>query len=76
MKTIKKTGKSCEKCGNQNLKTHLATYPIKVGSKQINVERVSVRECMDCHMLVPTKAGQAKVDRCSMMTFMLLLGNK
>lgn len=72
MKAIKKLEKLCESCGGKNTKTHLTTYPIKMGEKQINVGRVSVRECMDCHTMKPTKAGQEKIGRC-MMTFMLLM---
>ena len=66
MKTLRK---HCEKCGGKNLKAHLATYPMKIGPKQLNVERVSVKECMDCHTLEPTKAGKEKIARCT-MTFM------
>jgi YgiT-type zinc finger domain-containing protein len=72
MKTNKKTGNSCEECGGLNIKTHLTTYPLKIDKKQINVDRVSVRECMDCHLLMPTKAGLDKLGRC-MMTFMSFL---
>ncbi len=73
MKTIKKSGKNCEKCGGKNIKTHLTTYPLKLENKQINVERVSVKECMDCRTLKPTKAGENKIERCMMtMAFMTL----
>ena len=71
MKIIKKSQKLCETCGGKNTKTYLTTYPVKIGEKQVNVGRVSVRECTDCHAIKPTDAGQAKIDRC-MMTFMLL----
>ncbi len=70
--TIKKNGKLCEQCGGLNLKAHLITCPIKVGTKQINVQRVSVKECMDCHFIKPTKAGQDKIERCMMMYMSLL----
>ena len=73
MKTNKKLGKPCEECGGPNIKTHLTTYPLKMDKKQINVGRVSVRECMDCHAVIPTKAGLDKLGRC-MMTFMSILG--
>lgn len=74
MKATKKSAKTCEACGGENTKTHLATYPVKMGEKQINVERVSVRKCEDCHAIKPTKAGQEKIGRCmmSMMTLMSL----
>lgn len=68
---VKKSKKSCEKCGSQNLKTHQATYPVKVGSKQLNVGRVSVQECMDCHNMKPTKSGQDKIERC-IASFMMI----
>ena len=53
----------CEKCGSPNLKNPIATYPVKVGEKQINVGRVAVRECLDCHWFMPTPTGQSKIDR-------------
>jgi len=56
--------KSCEQCDSQNLKAARVTYPINMGEKQINIQRVSVRECLDCHALMPTVAGQAKIERC------------
>lgn len=67
----RKIQKSCEKCGSQNIKTHQTTYPMKMGEKQLNIGRVTVKECMDCHDVKPTKAGQEKVARC-VMSFMLL----
>lgn len=73
MKKPKKFTKVCENCDGKNIKTHLTTYPIKIENKQINVGRVSVKECMNCHMLKPTKAGQNKIERCMMtMAFMTL----
>ena len=72
MNTIKKCGKLCETCGGENTKTHLTTYPIKIGEKQINIGRVSVRECMNCHAMTPTKSGKEKIGRC-MITFMSFL---
>jgi len=73
MKTIKKSRKLCETCGGENTKTHLTIYPLKIGEKQINVGRVSVRECMDCHAMTPTEAGKEKLGRC-IITFMSFLG--
>lgn len=68
---MKSAKKSCEKCGSQNLKTHLTTYPMKLGAKQINVGRVSVKECLECHALMPTKAGKEKIARCTMAVMSL-----
>jgi len=67
-----KSKKKCEACGSNDIKTHMATFPVKLGPKQLNVGRVSVRECMDCHAMTPTKAGQEKIARCT-MSFMMLL---
>jgi YgiT-type zinc finger domain-containing protein len=63
----------CESCGGNNLKTHQTPYPFKMGDKQINVGRVSVKECMDCHFMEPTQAGKEKIGRC-VMSFMSLMG--
>jgi YgiT-type zinc finger domain-containing protein len=73
MKTTIKSVKLCEACGGENTKTHLTTYPIEIGEKQINVGRVSMRECMDCHAMTPTKSGKEKIGRC-MITFMSVFG--
>lgn len=72
MKTTKKTKKSCEQCGSQNLKARMTTYPVHMAGKQLNIGRVSVRECLDCHALMPTEVGKEKIGRC-MMTFMGML---
>jgi len=69
MKIIKKSQKLCEACGGKNTKTYLTTYPLKIGEKQLNIGRVSVRECIDCGSIKPTNTGQEKIGRC-MMTFM------
>ena len=61
----------CEKCGSQALKARLTTYPIKIEAKQLNVKRVSVKQCLDCHHLMPTLAGHKKIMR-SMGAFMTL----
>lgn len=75
MKTNQKTVKSCGTCGGENTKTHLTTYPIIIAEKQINVGRVSIRECMDCHAMTPTKAGKEKIGRC-MIKFMEFFARK
>ena len=41
-----------------NTKTYLTTYPLKIGEKQVNVARVSVRDCEDCNAIKPTQAGR------------------
>ena len=71
---IKKTKKSCcAACNGENTKTYLMTYPVKLGKKQLDVGRVSVRECLDCGVIKPTQAGQAKVERSAAM-FMSICG--
>lgn len=72
MSTTKQSKKLCEKCGSQNIKAHRITYPINIAEKQLNIGRVSVRECMDCHDIKPTQAGEEKIAR-GTMTFMSLL---
>jgi len=72
MKNTLKSKKSCENCGSYHLKTCLTTYPIQIKTKQLNVGRVSVKECLDCHALMPTKAGKEKIER-AMMMFMSLM---
>jgi hypothetical protein len=32
--------------------------------RQINIGRVAVYECGNCHHLIPTKAGEQKISRC------------
>lgn len=67
--------KMCDACGSNNLKAKRKPYPVVLGKKTVEVQRVSVRECMDCHAINPTQAGQEKIARC-MMTFMSLLDEK
>jgi len=71
--TTKKAKNLCEKCSSQNLKARITTYPIELEGRQLNVERVSVKECLDCRAIMLTAAGQLKVRRI-MMSFMGLFG--
>lgn len=64
MNQKKKTTKSCEQCGGQNIKSRITTYPLKFDSRQFNIGSVAVKECLDCHDITPTKAGQEKIARC------------
>ena len=68
----KKSDKSCEHCGGQNIKSHSTTYPVILGEKQLNIGRVWVKECLDCNSMKPTKAGQEKIDR-NTLVFMQLM---
>ena len=48
-----------------NVQKKITTYPMQmVDGRQINIGRVSVQECENCHHLVPTKAGSEKISRC------------
>ncbi|TDA25605.1 MAG: hypothetical protein DSO00_08505 [Archaeoglobi archaeon] len=40
------------------------TFPLELNGKLINVGRVSVRECQQCHHLHPTEKGFEKLSRC------------
>ncbi len=55
--------RTCQKCGSSNLKRRSTTYPLMLPRRQINVARVQVHECADCATLIPTTAGQAKLQR-------------
>ncbi len=67
--TMNKNTKICTKCGSNNMKARSVTYPLKTGDKEINIGRVSVKMCMYCHDIRPTKSGKEKIARC-MMRFM------
>jgi YgiT-type zinc finger domain-containing protein len=64
--------RSCEKCGSQNLKATRVTYPVNLAEKQINIGRVSVRQCQDCSAIMPTDAGKEKIARNMLVMFELL----
>lgn len=53
----------CEKCSAENLKSKTMDVPIKIGAKTIIVQRVPVKYCIKCNDVVPTKAGQEKIQR-------------
>jgi hypothetical protein len=61
---------ACTRCGGTLLRRRIATYPVHLTEppalvgKEIHVHRVALRECPSCGHLMPTAAGQAKVDRC------------
>jgi len=74
MNTIKKSQKLCGACGGKNTKTYLTTFPVTIREKQLNIGRVSVRECLDCGALKPTRAGQEKIER-NVVVFMSLLND-
>ena len=68
----------CAVCGGTDLTRRITTYPVRLTGplegKQINVGRVALHECRTCGHLMPTPAGQAKVDRNVAMGIRLFLG--
>lgn len=60
----------CAQCQGVSLKRRVTTYPVtltqpkQIAGKRVDVFRVALHECQDCGHLMPTPAGQAKVERC------------
>ena len=69
---------SCSECGGLDLVRKITTYPVLLSGplegKQVHVGRVDLHECLTCGHLMPTPAGQAKVDRNVEMGIRLFLG--
>jgi hypothetical protein len=69
---------ACEHCAGTDLVRRITTYPVRLTGpleeKQIHVGRVALHECRSCGHLMPTPAGQAKVDRNVAMGIRLFLG--
>ena len=69
---------ACEVCAGTDLMRRITTYPVRLTGplegKQINVGRVALHECRSCGHLMPTLAGQAKVDRNVDMGIRVFLG--
>ena len=68
----------CDHCAGTDLVRRITTYPVRLTGplegKQIHVGRVALYECQSCGHLMPTPAGQAKVDRNVAMGIRLFLG--
>ena len=68
----------CGHCAGTDLIRRITTYPVRLTGplegKQIHVGRVALHECRSCGHLMPTPAGQAKVDRNVAMGIRLFLG--
>lgn len=68
----------CQLCGGTHLVRKITTYPVRLSSplegKQIHVGRVALHECVSCGHLMPTPAGQAKVNRNVEMGIRFFLG--
>jgi hypothetical protein len=66
-KTTSSKPAACQACQGTDLVRRIATYPVHLAGelqgKQIHVGRVALYECQCCGHLMPTPAGQAKVDR-------------
>jgi YgiT-type zinc finger domain-containing protein len=55
----------CPLCHGAKFKKRITTYPLRTfDGRQINIGRVSVQECENCHHLIPTKTGNEKINRC------------
>ena len=69
---------ACQACQGTDLVRRIKTYPVhlegELKGKQIHVGRVALYECQSCGYLMPTPAGQAKVDRNVNMGIRLFLG--
>jgi hypothetical protein len=68
----------CGQCAGTNLVRRITTYPVRLAGplegKEIHVGRVALYECLTCGHLMPTPAGQAKVERNVAMGIRLFLG--
>ena len=53
-------------CAGTDLVRRITTYPVQLAGplegKEVHVDRVALHECMTCGHLMPTPAGQAKVE--------------
>ena len=72
--------KSCTNCAGTALVRRITTYPVRLTGpapligKEIHVHRVALHECRSCGHLMPTPAGQAKVERCVQQGIDFFLG--
>jgi hypothetical protein len=72
---------ACLRCTATALTRRITTYPVrltspeKIAGKEIQVGRVALYQCDACGHLMPTPAGQAKVDRCVQRVVLFLLEN-
>jgi len=72
---------ACFRCSATSLTRRITVYPVyltapeKVAGKIIQVGRVALYECDSCGHLMPTPAGQAKVNRCVQRMMIFLLEN-
>ena len=68
----------CGHCAGADLVRRITTYPVRLAGplegKEIHVGRVALYECLSCGHLMPTRAGQEKIDRNVAMGIRLFLG--
>ncbi|HYT71261.1 MAG TPA: hypothetical protein VEK78_07740 [Gemmatimonadales bacterium] len=78
--TAKAKKPTCTNCAGTTLVRRTTTYPVRLtgpaplAGKEIHVHRVALHECRSCGHLMPTPAGQAKVQRCVQQGIDLFLG--
>ncbi len=78
--TAKAKPPTCTNCAGTTLVRRITTYPVRLtgpaplAGKEIHVHRVALHECQSCGHLMPTPAGQAKVQRCVQQGIDLFLG--
>ena len=78
--TAKAKTPSCTNCAGTALVRRITTYPVRLTGpapligKEIHVHRVALHECRSCGHLMPTPAGQAKVERCVQQGIDFFLG--
>jgi hypothetical protein len=69
---------ACGSCASTDLVRRITTYPVRLSGplegKEIHVGRVALYECQACGHLMPTPAGQAKVERNVELGIRLFLG--
>lgn len=71
---------ACANCGGTALVRRITTYPVRLtgpgdlAGKEIHVHRVALYQCQSCQHLMPTPAGQAKLERCVANGIELFLG--
>ena len=71
---------ACTSSAGPALVRRITTYPVRLTGpapltgQEIHVHRVALHECPSCGHLMPTPAGQAKVERCVERGIQLFLG--
>jgi YgiT-type zinc finger domain-containing protein len=75
MKSSTQKSFSCPLCKATTFKRKMTPYPVQTADgRQINIGRVAVQECENCHHLIPTKSGYEKINRCLETMALLFLG--